>query len=440
MTGRPFAVLSLVTLAACGTEADTVEVPFAGFAGDLLVLADTDMPAFAYANGILEPRIEENDAVYVLRGGSEPRVDTRLTASNTVTTWPNAMAVSPDGRFAFVIEGRKGAPPDVDTVDDLQEALPPGDRLTILSRGSGGSWARLGEVETASRPTGVALAPDGRHLVISTATPGAALQFFELEGGRPASPVQVDVPVAGGVGPDAGTITALAWHPQEDVLALNMGGDAVGFARVQRGSDGAITGATIEVVVTDVGELLSVLRWSPDGRVLYALDTGWGPRTVDRVLNGPGSIHVIGWDGSAPRLIASVASGRSSENFALSQDGVLLATLNMERTYLPSGLPTGLIRGRNASSVSLFYVDPSTGTPEQVGGSVAFRGVLPQGIAFDRTGRSLAVTVFQDHDAMSTTGWVEYFRVEGNGTGARLRPTGHRVMTSRGAHDLVLLP
>lgn len=199
-------------------------------------------------------------------------------------------------------------------------------------------------------------------------------------------------------------------------------------------------GATVEGVVTDVGELLSVLRWSPDGRFLYALDTGWGPRTIDRVLNGPGSIHVIAWDASAPRLIGSVASGRSSENFALSPDGAFLATLNMERTYLPSGFPTGLIRGRSASSVSLFNVDPSTGIPEQMGEAVEFRGVLPQGIAFDRTGHSLAVTVFQDHDANSTTGWVEYFHIEGDGTAARLRPTGHRVATPRGAHDLVLIP
>jgi DNA-binding beta-propeller fold protein YncE len=429
-----------VTLAACGTVSDPVEVPFAGFAGDLLVLADTDMPAFAYANGILKPRIEENDAVYVLSGGLEPRVETRLAASNTVTTWPNAMAVSQDGRFAFVIEGRKGAPEDVDAVDDVQEALPPGDRLTVMSRGSGGLWTRVGEVETAPRPTGIALAPDGRHLVVSTATQGAALEFFELEGGRPVMPVQIDVPVAGGVGPDTGTITAIAWHPREDVLALNMGGDTVGFARLRRGADGAVMGATVEGVVTDVGELLSVLRWSPDGRFLYALDTGWGPRTIDRVLNGPGSIHVIAWDASAPRLIGSVASGRSSENFALSPDGAFLATLNMERTYLPSGFPTGLIRGRSASSVSLFNVDPSTGIPEQMGEAVEFRGVLPQGIAFDRTGHSLAVTVFQDHDANSTTGWVEYFHIEGDGTAARLRPTGHRVATPRGAHDLVLIP
>lgn len=440
MTGRPFAVLSLLALVACSSHADTVDVPFAGFTGDLLVLVDTDMPAFAYANGILEPRIEENDAVYVLSGGSEPRLEMRLAASNTVTTWPNTMAVSQDGRFAFVIEGRKGAPLDVYAVDDVQVALPPGDLVTVLSRAPDGSWTRVGEVETAPLPTGIALAPDGRHLVVSTATEGAALQFFELEGGNPVRPVQVDVPVEGGVGPDEGLITAVAWHPEEDVLALNMGGDTVGFAQLERAGDGTVVGATVQNRVTDVGDLLSVLRWSPDGRFLYALDTGWGPRALDRVINGPGSINVVAWEAGSARLIASVASGRSSENFAVSQDGALLATLNMERTYLPPGFPTGLFPGRSASSVSLFVVDPSTGIPEQLGEQVAFRGLLPQGIAFDSVGRSLAVTVFQDHDANSIEGWVEYFQIEGDGTAARLRPTGHRVATSRGAHDLVLLP
>lgn len=439
MPVRIFVMLSFVTLMSCSTDTNDTSVSFRGFTGDLLVLTDTDMPAFAYANGILEPNIAQEDAVYLLSGGTRPVLQGGVSASNTVTTWPNAMAVSADGRFAYVIEGRKGAPSDVRRVDDVQEALAPGNRMTVLSRGTNGSWSFLTEVETAPFPTGIAVSPDGRYIVVSTATEGINLQVFALENGRPDRPIAIDVPVMGGVGPDQGKVTSVAWHPQEDILALNLGGNSVGVARLQRDNSDTFIGAVLEEQTVQVGELLSIMRWSADGRFLYALDTGWGDRTIDRVLNGPGSIHVMSLSNNAPALVGSVPSGLSSENFAISPDGRLLATLNMERTYLPSGFPTGLIRGRSASSVSLFAIDQSTGLPTPRGEPVRFAGVLPQGIAFDGPGRALAVAVFQDHDAASTEGWIEFFHIEGTGTDTALRKTDYRVATPRGAHDLVLL-
>lgn len=440
MTVRNFTALSVTIVAGCMLSTDVSPVDFRGFDGDLLVLVDTDMPAFAYANGVLEPRVAEQDAVHLVHGGSAPRLALSVAASNTVTTWPGSIALSADGRFAYVIEGRKGAPLGVNRVDDVQEALVPGDQLTALVRADNGRWSHIARAGTARLPTGVALSPDGTHLAVSTAMEGADVQVFRLNGGMPVSPISIEIAFSGGIGPDANTITALAWHPQSDLLALNMGGNAVGFAQLLRDANGAVSGAQLEGLPVEVGRLLSVLRWSPDGRFLFALDTGWGPRPADRVLNGPGSIHVIAREDDGWALTGSVPSGRSSENFAVSRDGRFLATLNMERTYLPGGFPLGLFGGRDASSVSLFAIDSSTGLPVPLGAPVLFRGVLPQGIAFDRAGRALAVAVFQDHDPRSVAGWVEFFQLEGAGSEARLRLTNYRVETPRGAHDLAVLP
>lgn len=431
--------LAAVLSAGCASRTVAPSAAFREFTGDLLVLVDTDMPAFAYANGVLEPRVQDPDGVLLLSGGTAPSLGPIAPASNTVTSWPGSLAVNPDGRHAYVIEGRQGAPAGVARVDSVDQGLRPGTRLTVLVRGADGFSAE-GAAETAPLATGLSVSPEGRWLAVSTETPGSDLQIYELVDGRPGAPLTVDLPFDFGIGDQAGKLQGVAWHPSRQVLAVNLGGGGVGFVRLELDPSGKPVGAQFQGEPIRVGELLSGLRWSPDGRFLYALDTGWGPGRTDRIFNGDGAIHVIRHDAAGSHtLVGSTPSGLSSESFAISADGSRIATLNMERTYLPRGFPTGMFRGRSASSVSLFSVNRETGLPTRLGEPVRFRGVLPQGIAFDDTGRNLAVAVFQDHDAQSTSGWVRFFRIEGDGEAARLQPTDRKVPTPRGAHFLVRL-
>lgn len=429
-----------IFLVGCASRIEVKSVPFTQFDGDLIALVDTDMPAFAYADGNLLPHLDEPDFVALVSGGAAPAMAARAAAPNSVTTWPGAMALSPDGRFAYVVEGRQSPARGVTKIESIEAGLPPGRTLTVVSL-ERGMVRIVGTAGTAALPTGVAVSPDGRTLAITTEDRAADLQLFPLENGLPAAPINVDLALDIGIGERVGRIEGVAWHPSGHVLAINLGSGGVGFVSLKRQADGRVVGALMQPEPLKFGNLLSGLRWGANGRRLYALDTGWGEGRVSRITNGPGAIHVIDYpEEGAPAVVQSIPTGLSSESFTMSRDGALIATANMERTYLPDSFPAGIIRGRTASSASLFAVDPASGRLTALGDPVFFKGVLPQGIAFDRDARNLAIAVFQDHSANSTEGWIQYMQVVGEGAERRLQPTDRRLVMPRGVHYLVAVP
>jgi DNA-binding beta-propeller fold protein YncE len=411
------------------------------FSGDLLLLVDADMPAYAYADGRLDPRIEDVDAVHLIPSAPSPVLGPPAAAPNSVTHWPAAMAVASSGREVYVVEYAGGAPDGVEHADDVAEALGPGRLLTTL-RLDDGVLAPVASLELVAAPTAVDVAADGRTLVVSTVDPEAALVFLAVEDGRTDIVHIASLSFPEGVGADQGLVTAARFSPDGAFVAVNLGSAGVDVLRVERDATGRVAAVRSTGARVIVGDLLSSLRWSNDGRFIYALDTGWGAGQLSRVFNGRGAVHVVSVDaaGGAAHVLQSEPAGFSPENFALCPQGDRLVTLNMERTYLPGGIPTGLFPRRDASSISLFAVSPDTGLLTRAGPDLSFRGVLPQGIAFDADGDDLAVSVFQDHDADSVRGWVEFFRIDGEGADARVRRTGKALATPRGAHLLLRVP
>ena len=90
-----------------GTRADFT------FGGRLIVaVSDADMVASAYLDGHLGP-LQGQDALSVIRLGKPVSQLTAVAigASTSVTGPPSSVAVSPDGRYAVVIETRAPGPP-----------------------------------------------------------------------------------------------------------------------------------------------------------------------------------------------------------------------------------------------------------------------------------------------------------------------------------------
>jgi hypothetical protein len=83
------------------TFAATQNAPFED--ADLIALSDGAMVATGYINGLLGPR--QPDLLSVFRRGSDgtwTRSD--VDVPNSVATWPNVLAITPDGQTAISTE------------------------------------------------------------------------------------------------------------------------------------------------------------------------------------------------------------------------------------------------------------------------------------------------------------------------------------------------
>ena len=434
----------LASLAACGgpPPAPPEGGGWDGWRGQgLLVLADGDMAATAYADGKLYPIGGAADALLRIDPATGA-VTQRLSVPNTVMGWPGSMTVSADGRTAYVVTSRGSPEPGTQSYDSAYTGMPDADTLTVadLTRGETLSSA------VCTRPLSVDLAPSGAWLLVACGDDAGELAVVPLTddgpGGLPGEPrvFDLDVPLLSERETDAGASFAVV-HPGGAAAGVLLASQGVTLVRFELDAEGVPMRAEAEEPLVNPGRWLGPARWMGPGRHLIVADLAWGPKPLDAALNGDGALvsYALDPDGEARGETSAARVSKSPESFAVSPAGNLAAVVNMERTYLPGGVPTGLFRGRHASSVSLVAVDEAAGTLTTLGAPVRFRGVLPEDAAFDASGRQLAVVVYQDHAAPRSGGWVTRFRVEGAGAERRLVETGPRVALPRGAHDLAAL-
>jgi len=410
------------------------------FAGRFLAVADADMAATAYADGRLEPL--GADAVDELVLFENGRAAARAPASNSVISWPQIVDVSDDGRLAFVVETRGPAPRDIDAYDSVYTDFPEGSSLSVFAIGDGaldlvdkraGLGLNLQSVEYA----------DGRgFVVIGSETEGAELVVVEIgadgamgEARRfDLSPDYLDTD-------QERRVRAIHVSPDGRTLAANVANRRIQFYRLDFDDEGLPRGAVKLGPQTDrIGGRIAVGKWTPDGRYFIVTDTNWADGALHMLTQGPGALTVIAPPRAAtdaPRIVGKTYVGRSPEGFGVSADGRRIATINMERTYLPQTPFLTAWPGRRRYSVSLLDFDPETGALEEID-RIYQAGVLPEDVIFDEGGQNLAVAVFHRRKGPDRArGFIDFFSIENGDT---LVSQGVTQATLRGAHDLVRIP
>lgn len=402
----------------------------------LLVASDADMVATAYANGVLErvAGLEDTLTVIDLPLNPENPQIRQAQVSNSVASWPQIVAASPDGTTAYVAEVRKPPPAQVTAYDSIEQ-LPVGSQVTAVDLARSQPIVR-GTAEVGRNPDHLNLSPDGTLLAVTLDQPGQELKLIQIENGRFGQQFGFAIFDSNGQPAD---VNAVTWHPSGRFLALNLNNHAVAFYRVQRDRQGRPVlqpqGEPIQV-----GNWLTTGRFTPDGRFYLIPDVRWrtyGIRQLDYLANPRGTLIAIQFSETAQASIASTAEvGLGPEGFALSPDGSLIVTVNLRRTYLPNWLPAW--RGKPFSSLSLVQFDPASGLLTTVD-EYGFEGLLPEQATFDARGRSLAVVIYHYRQRSPKTGAVEFWNVI-PGQHPRLERTGYNVEVVRGAHDIVLVP
>ena len=411
------------------------------FSGDkLLIASDADMVATAYADAKLDPVAGVEDALTVIDlplDSSKPNVSS-IRVSNSVMSWPQIIATSPDGKRAYIVEVRS-RPEDgiqeLDTIDDMPE----GKYLTVVDLADSKQPKIIESVPVGRNPEHISISPDGKLLAVNLEDAGRELLIVKLQpdgklGKRFYFPMPSD-------NTRTDNRTAI-WHPSGKYLAMTQDKNSrVGFYSVTITPDNNIQ-VTPYGQPLEVGNHLTHPRFTSDGRFLLTCDLKWSTQSIQQLnflMNPQGEAIAIKFEpelGESPQITSRVEVGLSPEGFAIAPDDSLVATVNMRRTYLPSYIPAW--RGKSYSSLSLLEFDSQSGKLTNVD-EYGFEGLLPEQVAFDAEGKSLAVVIFNYRQPSPKTGAVEFWSVV-SGDRPRLERTGYKINVVRGAHDLVLVP
>jgi len=415
------------------------------FQGRYLVsISDADMLASAYVDGQLGPR-EGRDALSVIPLGGHVRdlQAYETEASNSVAGPPVAVAVTPDGRYALVVETFSPRP-DGNWQEQRFSDLGHGNRISVFDLSNPTRPTEVQEMEIAERPDSVSISRDGSMIAVAFNPQGAGtetpLAIIPLSNGQLGQPVYPSVPRV----PQGQRIIHAEWHPQEDVLALVVEDVAdVGFVRVVR------QGNTFELQpwgnVVQVEKAPYMARFTPDGRHVIVNGLYWGLDVEGRWSEAPrGSVVSIRLeagtqaDGS-PRhaLVSRAMTGVSPEGLAISPNGRYVVTTNLERSYLPYNDD----RITWFSSLTLITLDPQTGQLNRVA-DYPFDGILPEAAAFDASSQYLAVVNYDFFDDRTPGGSIDFWRIASDPLNPQpmLVQTRYSVPVTRGAHSMVLVP
>jgi DNA-binding beta-propeller fold protein YncE len=397
----------------------------------LAVLSDADMVASAYLDGDLGPRspeLRDELAIIPLDKGL-PRAPHRIPVSNAVTSWPSIMALSSDGRFAYVAETDRSPLAGVRRREDLR----PSPVVRTVAIGGDLNGRVVQEVETAGRAQGLSLRAQGDLLAVNIVnTPRPQIGFLRVgSDGRLADFQAIDLP--GGISTPPRDVS---WSPDGEVLAATFPADhAARFYRVRADGDRYVLEQIGEPVVT--GKFAGVGQWAPDGRHFFVTNLYWFGGAADLYVgSNVSTLTAIRVDSRSGQhtVVSAAPAGASAENFAIAPDGRTIVTLNMERSFVT---PTDSRLTYN-SSLTLMGWDPERETLT-AGRTIAFEGILPEGIAFDGSGRFLAVANFAHTNprrpVVETT--VNFFRLI-DGPERTFVQMDLEVPVMRGAHIIKL--
>ncbi len=407
------------------------------FEGRFLAVSDADMSATAYADGKLEPFIGAQDELTLFANGAPVA---KVPAPNSVISWPQVVDVSPDGRRAYVVETFGSLSAGVGRVESVDTAFPEGQTLRVFSVADMSLREIARRDDIGRKPQSVEVSENGQFLVIATESDDAELTVVPLDAeGLPAAPRYIALDPPFRPGDREMRIRTLHLSPDNRTLAVNVGNARVQFYDLLPGADGFPERADPIGDPVKVGVQLAVGRWTPEGKFFLITDVNSYQSSLAMLTQRGGQVHVIAAPqaGAPARHVDSARVGRFAEGLELSDDGTMIASIAMERTYLPEYFFLEVWPRRRTYLLTLLSLDQQTGQLTELH-RIRAAGVLPEDVIFDKTGSNLAVAVFHRRKGPNRQrGFIDFFAISDDG---KLRAQGRTQAVMRGPHDLVRIP
>lgn len=409
----------------------------------LLSVSDADMVPSAYVDGGLGP-VEGEDVLSIIDLSKNPS-DYRaveIGASNSVTGPPSVLAITPDGRYAFIIETRGQRP--TDKANPQIGDLPEGNLITVVDLLDKNKLVVSQKITGFPHPTSVSINAAGDVMAVAFRPADKQSSFplvlYTFSEGKLTRPVTPKIP-AWKLGDN---LRHVEFHPTDNTLALlNASDPSISFVKIEM--------ANSELSLTPWGKKVPVekapyvAKFTPDGKHVAVNAIYADGDVIDGGLGAPfGSVSLIklnsreNSDGEPVHLLCSKAvTGVMPEGLTVSPDGKYIVTANLERSSTSLDDP----KQGFFSSLTLISLDQENGRLKTQG-TFAVDAILPESVVFDNSSKFLAMTAFDHFDPLRKGGSIMFWRVVTdyyNPDRIELVRISYEVSVARGAHTIGII-
>ncbi len=414
--------LSITLLASVTAFAQKPVIEFN--ARGIVALSDADMVASSHVDGKLMNEVGSRDLMTTIALPLNDRTQVIGTAvvSNTSVTLTKNMAISSDGRLAFVIENRTSIPDSIKRLKNLND-LPAGAKMYVVDLGNPKNPTVKFGAPIGKLPTAIDILQN--QLIIVGSETDKEIQLVEVDGtGRPTRLLNTPLKMQGV------TISDVAWHPEGEFISVTLEeSKSLMLFKARRSPQGKIIAFDPFGKPLAVGAKPTSGKFTPDGNFFIITDLKDG--------SAAGEIIVVQYNLTDPnvehKIVSQAAVGVSPEGFDISADGSMVVTANMNKSYYPweSAELT------HKSSISLLNLGKD-GKIAKVA-DYDFEGIRPESIIFDKTGDHVAVSVYEYFNYGIRHGGIEFFKVN-KGATPSLTKSDVKVNVARGCHALKMIP
>ncbi|RRB00770.1 beta-propeller fold lactonase family protein [Larkinella rosea] len=415
-------LVALATLLTTGAFAQQDPIQFT--AKGIVVLSDADMAASALVDGNLYKSKTSRDALTVVKFPLDRSGQNITTApiSNSSVLYDKAAVVTPNGRFAFVLEGRGQLGDSLATLKGGIKDLPSAARMFIVDLAPAKPTAKV--VSVGALPTAITINPQGNTLAVASGEAGKEMRLIEIDNtGTPKRVITAPSPVPGA------RITDLVWSPAGDFIAYSIeDSQEVGVMKY------SLDAAKKPNIVPHgkpikVGGLPATGKFSPDGKFFIVSDI---KKAANAQGAGKGELFVVQFSTEDTpgehKIVSQTASGESAEALTVSPDGSMVIVANSGQSYQPFSNA-----GAGKSSLSVYSLDKEGKLT--LANEYPFEGISPQSIEFDKSGNAIAVAVSEYLDYGDRSGAIEFWKVT-KGDKPSLEKMPGKINVTRGSHTV----
>ncbi|WP_375446952.1 WD40 repeat domain-containing protein [uncultured Fibrella sp.] len=384
----------------------------------LVAISDADLSASALIDGNRYTTPGTRDQLTYIsfplnRNGQS--IGTSNTLSNSMALTDKVLAIAPNGRLGFVVEGRGQLSDSLTTIKGITD-FPATNYMFAVDLSAPQKPAvkyRL-PVGTGGALTAVTLAPNGTSLVIASTEAGKELKLIDLDASSKPKYVLTSASPVAGVG-----ITDVTFHPSGQFVAYTTAAGEVGIMKYVVDEKTKKPYVAAHGKAVKVGTQPGSGKFTADGKYYVIADS-----KDNKVF-----VIEFGTD-DAPvdaKITSQVATGEAPEAVAISSDGSVVAVVSS----MQSGQPfTNAAAGK--SEIALFAL---SGGQLTAGGKAQIDGVMPQAVEFDKTGDNLAVAIPEYLDYGLRNGGIEFYKVA-KGAQPSLTKQPGRISVTRGVHAI----